>query len=422
MKKIITRRGREYCYSSYTNRISLWNSESGFNFDAKSDVSFYASNDYRFDKVSLFVIEITQQCNLRCRYCCYSGSYESRRVHNDCDISWKILRNCVNFIEAHADLDEPYITICFYGGEALLARQKITWLISELTKNTDIKFHFSISTNGVLLTDDVIDWICSIPNLKLTVTLDGDKVLHDRNRVTKSGSGSYDVIMHNLRRFKEYHPKEYEERLVFLSTICSIFDLERLSNYWQSDPVIANKRPVRISQVMANFSKGEKISLKETDLISVYDKALKMYLSGEENILTDELKRLANVIERREFFKLPEAQKFITCCHAPYSCFITAQGELYICERFCQNLDVGNIETGFDQSKCNDLVERFTERKNLYCSGCWAKRLCRICATNLNYSDEELKQMCQAERRSLELALRYYCEIQEYAHTVQCKQ
>lgn len=415
MKKIITRRGREYCYSSRTNRISLWNSGNNFDFNTKSNVGFYASNEYRFDKVSLFVIEITQRCNLRCRYCCYSGNYKSRRVHNNCDISWEILRDCVNFIKTHVDSDEPYITVCFYGGEALLARQKITWLIDELAINSDIKFHFSISTNGVLLTDDIIDWICSIPNLKLTVTLDGDKILHDCNRVTKSGNGSYDVIMNNLRRFKERRPKEYEDRLVFISTMRSIFDLERLSNYWQNNHVIANKRPVRISQIMTNFSKGEKISLKEADLVDVYDKALKRHLLGEESILTDELKRLINIIERREFFKLPNRQKFVTCCHAPYSCFITAQGMLYICERFCQNLDVGNIETGFDQSKCNDLVEHFTERKNLYCSGCWAKRLCRICATNLNYSNEELEQMCQAERKNLELALRYYCEMQEYA-------
>ena len=412
MVEFKTKRGHKYSYSSLTNR--LYPSEVHNDID-NFRVEFDVSESYLLGKISTFTIEVTQDCNLRCRYCCYSGIYENRRVHQKTEISEDCIRKCINFIGDNLDYGSPYITVCFYGGEALLAKQKIERIITLLSTNySNVKFLFSISSNGLLLCESVIDWICATPNLQIVITIDGDKVMHDRNRVTRSGQGSFDIIMHNLAKFKNNYPELYLQKVHFISTVRSISDIVSLNSFWMSNNFLKNTRPRHISSLIPIFSKGEHISLDATPFISFFQSAYNAYINNEENILTDELLRFINPIKYRALNRIPSKQRVITCLHEPYSCFITSDGKLYVCERMCQEHSIGDIYNGINQKRCVELNKSFAERKNKYCSSCWAKRLCRICATNLNNTEEQFVQYCNTERMQLKLALQYYCEILEY--------
>lgn len=415
--RIVTRSGRKYNYSPLTNKIKL--GENNSLCEDLSIVSYVETSDYSFDKISMFTIEMTQQCNLRCKYCIYSGEYDNRRSHNEQSFSSDAIPSLVNFISAHTEESVPVITVCFYGGEALLQKDKIQKIIHELS-SLNYTFEYSISSNGVLLNEETVEWICSIPNLKVTITIDGDKLRHDANRVFPSGKGSFDIVMNNLKWFKDKYPEEYDKRIQFLSTVDSISRLHDLSIFWNRNRVLASHRPVHISSLIPNFSKDgapDSSSLLKKQLV-VYDNALISYIKGDENILTDELKRLIGIIEHRVFFDLPKQQKFITCCHNPYSCFISSTGQLYVCEKFGSEYSVGNLDSGFNEAALKKINKIFTQRKNSYCSKCWAKRLCRICATNVNHSIPEFEFFCNRERQKILLALKYYCEIQEWKHKI----
>lgn len=415
--RIITRSGRKYNYSPMTNKIKLWENDSLC--EDMSIVSYTETMDYSFDKISMFTIEMTQQCNLRCKYCIYSGEYDNRRSHNELSFQSEAIPSLINFIAVHADKSTPFITVCFYGGEALLQKNKIQKIISELD-SLNFTFEYTISSNGVLLDEETIEWICSASNIKVTITIDGDKFIHDANRVFPSGKGSFYIVMKNLKRFKDKYPEEYDKRIQFLSTIDSISRLNELSIFWEHNPVLASNRPVHISSIIPNFSKDgvrDSSSLLKKQLI-VYDNALASYIKGDENILTDELKRLIGIIEHRVFFELPKQQGFITCCHNPYSCFITSTGQLYICEKFNSDYSVGDLDSGFNEAALKKINKIFIERKNSHCSKCWAKRLCRICATNVNHSIPEFEYFCNREKQKIQLALKYYCEIQEWRHRI----
>ena len=413
--RFITRNGRKYNYSPVTNKIKLLGDSNLY--ENMSIVSYVDTMDYSFDKISMFTIEVTQQCNLRCKYCIYSGEYDNWRSHNEQSFPSDAIPLLINFIAVHADKTAPIITVCFYGGEALLQKDKIHKIISELNSLSFI-FEFTISSNGVLLNEETIEWICSANNLKVTITIDGDRLIHDANRVFPSGTGSFDIVMKNLKRFKDNYPEEYDKRVQFLSTVDSISRLHDLSIFWKNNPILSCHRPVHISTIIPNFSKVEVLDtaslLKEQ--VAIYDEALCSYLKGDENILTDELKRLTGIIEHREFFELPKQQRFFTCCHNPYSCFITSTGQLYVCEKFNSENSVGNLDSGFDITALKKINAIFTKRKNSHCSRCWAKRLCRICATNVNHSTTEFEFFCTREKQKIQLALKYYCEIQEYKH------
>lgn len=410
MIEINTAQGNNYFYSVRSNRIypMKMNEEDCRNFH------FVLDESYSFNKISIYTIEITQQCNLRCKYCCYSGDYNNRRSHSTMQMSYKMLTSCVNFIGKTMNNEDSPITVCFYGGEALLAIDKISWTINELQKHyPQTVFEYAISTNGVLLNKKTVEWICSIPNLKVTVTVDGRREIHDSNRVVKDGKGSFEQIMDNLQMFYQLAPKEYLSRIQFISTVESISQVIDLNDFWMNDTLLKQTRPKHISSIIPNFGKNERVMVNKERFDYFYRSAFNAFIRGEENVLTDELKRLVSVIERRLYYKEPQQQRFRTCFNNLYSCFITANGILYACERFCEELCIGSLYEGVDVGKCMHLNESFLQRKNKYCKNCWAHRMCRICATNLNNTEEQLCQYCENERMQLQLALQYYCEMLE---------
>lgn len=412
MLEFETSQGNKYYYASIDNRI--YPGKVSVNIDA-TDVEFVLSESYLFNKVSTFTIEVTQQCNLRCKYCCYSGEYDNRRTHTSVELSEDNTIKCIEFIGKNMDLTSPYITICFYGGEALLAKRKIEYMINSLQVNhPNVKFIFSISSNGILLNRQNIEWICNTPNLKIVVTIDGDKVMHDKNRVTCNGKGSFDIIMQNLNTFRDLYPELYLQKVEFISTVKSIRDIIRLNSFWMSNELLKRSVPKHISSLIPNFSKGEHPTVTENPFKIFFNEAFNSYINNENNILTNELQRFTNVIKHRDIVSIPSQQRFITCLNEPYSCFITANGMLYICERMCQDHCIGDLEHGIEQDKCIKLNKTFVERKNKFCSKCWAKRLCRICATNLNNNEEHFIQYCNSERIQLKLTLQYFCEILEF--------
>ena len=69
--------------------------------DIALSTQFELSNEYDYSQIGIYTIEITQQCNLRCKYCCYSGEYHNRRKHNNSEISWETLEQCITFIYEH---------------------------------------------------------------------------------------------------------------------------------------------------------------------------------------------------------------------------------------------------------------------------------------------------------------------------------
>ena len=412
MRKIVTNNSRKYGYCTQTNKIYLW--DDNYKYKEFDSVEYLTSTELVQNKISMFTVELTQQCNLRCSYCCYSGDYRDRRMHNSLEISWETLRHTVNFIQRHSDSESPKIVVCFYGGEALLALDKMKWVISELRKSIPERYQFSISTNGLLLTENIVDWICSIPDLVINITINGDHTTHDANRKTAGGKGSFSVIMNNLTLFKQKYSEEYDRRIQFLSTVHSCKEIISISDYWETNPLLKNHRPVHISYVIPNFDKKPVSMINLTWVKSFYNRAREDLRNGKENIITDELQRLVGKVRSREFYELPSNQRFVTCLHNLYSCFITARGDLYACEKFCSKNKVGNVYEGVNDNECRILIDSFLERKNKYCSSCWANRLCRICATNLNHTDEEFNILCDEERVYVELALQYYCEVREF--------
>ncbi len=177
----------------------------------------------------LLILELTQNCNLRCAYCVYGSSYPEMRNHGEQTMSLHHAQCVIDDFLRHRSYKH---WICFYGGEPLLEftlLKDIVLYASQMAQEQQGRVGFALMTNGTLLTDEIIHFLVKY-DFEVRISLDGDKESHDRYRRFRhdghhdAGHGSYDVVRKNLDRFVELYPK-YEKRGVVV-TITATTDLD----------------------------------------------------------------------------------------------------------------------------------------------------------------------------------------------------
>ncbi|MCP4214200.1 MAG: radical SAM protein [bacterium] len=144
-----------------------------------------------------FTIAVTRNCNLSCKYC-YSGQKTS------VDMSMETAKRIIDFA-ADMAVDEKEIDVSFFGGEPTLCFPLIketTDYIRSWEERTGKNVHISMTTNGTLLTSDILRFL-KREKFDLCVSLDGPEHVHNLYRCSGSGKGSYDRIMENIRRAGE---------------------------------------------------------------------------------------------------------------------------------------------------------------------------------------------------------------------------
>lgn len=396
-------------YYTLDNRIELSNV---FDKSKTFETSFEISETIETAKITKFVLELTQQCTMRCAYCCYSGKYEGVRSHSSASMSESTIDKAISFISSHYDKKAKKIKINFYGGEALIRFDEIQYVISKLKMHIDCTIQYSISTNGLGLNPNIIDWICSIPNIQVMLSVDGDERMHNARRKTIDGQGSYNRIISNLRYFKENYPDEYKNRIVILSTVKDTNEVLKLYDVWSST-FLADKYPQIISTISPIFSDENYQLPVISDIRNFYKRAFEQLVNGMDTILTRSLKSFISPLEERRFAILNKVQLVSSCLNDMHSCYIDAHGILYACEKVCSNQKIGSLEDGIDQASINRLNTLYVERLNNLCSKCWAMRLCERCLVNLNYQQYNQEKICNVERQRILLALQFYCLIKD---------
>ncbi len=156
---------------------------------------------------------VSHRCNLCCQYCIYSEEYTHTRTHESRDMSLQTAKEVLRLyfdrfskVKNHNPRATP--TIGFYGGEPLLnfaLIEKITKLASEYW---DSPINFHLTTNGTLLSKEIIDFL-EKHGFFLSVSLDGPRDEHNKNRIYPSGKGSFDDIVQNLAMLSKEYRKEH---------------------------------------------------------------------------------------------------------------------------------------------------------------------------------------------------------------------
>ena len=164
--------------------------------------------------VKALCLHIAHDCNLACQYCfAEEGEYHGRRAL----MSFEVGKKALDFLIANSG-NRRNLEVDFFGGEPLMNWQVVKDLVAygrEQEKLHDKKFRFTLTTNGVLLNDEVMEF-CNREMGNVVLSIDGRKEVHDKMRPFRKGTGSYDLIVPKFQKFAESrHQDKYYVRGTF---------------------------------------------------------------------------------------------------------------------------------------------------------------------------------------------------------------
>ncbi|PYG84365.1 uncharacterized protein LY28_03628 [Ruminiclostridium sufflavum DSM 19573] len=361
-----------------------------------------AVESYMNNKINMIIIQVTQACNLRCRYCPYSGQYDNRS-HTNKRMSLEMAKRGIDFLWEHSkDCEE--VNLGFYGGEPTLEFN----LIKTCMEYAKIKFEgknvkFSITTNGTALTNEMIEYFYD-NNVILMISLDGPKEIHDKNRVFADNSGSFEAVMANVRKIKSSYP-DFFHKILFNVVADPENDYSCTSNFLSGNEVI--KDSVINSSEVNMFYRKEDIEISEDFCIKKGYELFKLFLSKLGRFDQKKVSPLVSVnysfLEKMYNEQLRTVEALPDRYHHGGPCipgaqrlFMSVDGTFYPCERVSEESEavkIGHIDTGIDIEKVKILLNigKLTENA---CKNCWAIRYCSLCLV----SCDNLKELSAAQK------------------------
>lgn len=374
-----------------------------------SETTDFENIKYNEDNIiKALCLHVAHDCNLRCEYCFASqGDFEGTRSIMDLETGKKALDFLVENSGNRRNLE-----VDFFGGEPLMNFDVVKELVHygrEIEKEHNKNFRFTITTNGVLLDDDKIDFINEHMS-NVVLSLDGRREVNDRMRPTVSGEGSYDIIVPKFKKLVDKRgDKEYYIRGTFTSNNLD-FSKDALDFYEQGFEKISIE-PVVTDPKMDYAIREEHLD----DILKEYEDFSKEYIKIKK---TDE-----DFLFFHYMIDLDQgpclAKRAVGCGAGSEYIAITPEGDIYPCHQFVGNEEflIGHVDTGI---KDTSLRENF-RKANVYnkeaCSNCWAKFYCSGgCHANAYHSHGDIMKPyeigCEMEKKRIECAISVLASLQ----------
>lgn len=350
-------------------------------------------------------LHISHDCNLRCKYCFAStGDFGKGRKLMPVETGKK----AIDFLLTHSG-NRHNLELDFFGGEPLMnwdAVKEIVDYARSKEEEYNKKFRFTVTTNGVLLNDDNIDYI-NKEMKNVVLSLDGRKCVNDNMRLAINGKGSYDVIVPKFQKLVEKRlegeNKEYYARgtftknnLDFAQDVYHIADdlgFDQLS----VEPVIADP--------------SEPYAITEEDLPTIFAEYEKLAV---EMIRRKKEGRCFNFFHFMiDLDQGPCAIKRLRGCGCGNEYVsVTPDGDIYPCHQFVGNDEwkMGNLDDGTLDTEMKDKFACSNIYTKEGCKDCWCKFYCSGGCNANNYSfnkdiNKPVKLSCEMERKRVECAI-----------------
>lgn len=286
-------------------------------------------------------IWVTKKCNLNCTYC-YEGIYKETESME--------MGICNKIITYTKKINEP-INIRFHGGEPLLEYEKLQYLYKELKKNKNIKT-FGITTNATLLNEQKIEFLSKAMD-DFSISIDGGKEIHDRNRKYFSGMGSYDKLIQVIPEVLKKKPYARARMTVTPETVPYLYEsVESIINL--------GFKVIAIAVNVFDNKWNEDNKKQYFDAVKcIYDK-----YNGNKEIHI-------SVIERDSIKKLA------SCGGGKDSIHIAIDGTFYPCSFSVgiRDFAIGNIDSGIEYGKVEEIT-KIGKIINKDCIGCTVYDFC----------------------------------------------
>ena len=351
--------------------------------------------------VKALCLHIAHDCNLACRYCfAGEGEYKGDRSLMSLEVGKKAL----DFLVANSG-NRRNLEVDFFGGEPLMNFDVVKELVAygrELEKTHDKHFRFTLTTNGVLLRDDVIEFANKEMD-NIVLSIDGRKEVHDHMRPFKNGKGSYDFILDKFKKVAESrNQQKYYVRgtfthynLDFVKDVLSLADegFEQIS----VEPVVAGPE--------------EPYAIREEDIPQICE--------GYDELAKEMLKRKKEGRGFNFFHYMidlsggPCVYKRLSGCGSGTEYLaVTPWGDLYPCHQFVgeEEFCLGNVDDGIVNTEMRDTFKLCNVYAKEECRNCFAKFYCSGgCAANAYHCHQDINKPyeigCELQRKRVECAI-----------------
>jgi len=398
LKELSKKYSEDQANESFAELKKLVEAEELMTDDFYQDI---AKNWSKKSVVKALCLHIAHDCNLRCKYCfADTGEYKGHRALMSAEVGKK----AIDFVIKNSG-SRHNIEIDYFGGEPLMnfgVVKEITEYAKEEGKKHNKNFRFTLTTNGILLNDEVKAYVNENMS-NIVLSLDGTKETNDRMRVRVDGSGCYDAIVPKFLDIAESRNQDNyyvrgtftAENLNFADDVMHMADLGFLQT--SVEPVVADEK--------------EPWALKEEHLETVkaeYEKLAKLYIDRRR-----EGKPFNFFHFMIDLNQGPCVVKRLSGCGAGHEYIaVSPEGDIYPCHQFVGNNDfkMGSVMTG----EFNEEIKSVFEKSNIYtkpsCKDCFAKFYCSGgCAANAyNFNkdiNEPYKLACEFERKRVECAI-----------------
>ena len=324
--------------------------------------------------VKALCLHIAHDCNLACRYCfAEEGEYHGRRAL----MSFEVGKKALDFLIANSG-NRRNLEVDFFGGEPLMNWKVVKDLVAygrEQEKLHNKHFRFTLTTNGVLLNDEIMEF-CNKEMGNVVLSLDGRKEVNDKMRPFRNGAGSYDLIVPKFQKFAESRNQmNYYVRgtfthhnLDFADDAIHFADLG--FKQMSIEPVVAPPE--------ADYA------IREEDLPKILDQY--------DKLAVEYIKRKKEGRGFNFFHFMIDlnagpcvAKRLSGCGSGTEYLAVTPWGDLYPCHQFVgqENFLLGNVDTGITNTPVRDEFKLCNVYAKEKCRDCFARFYCSGgCAAN----------------------------------------
>ena len=373
--------------------------ENGMLYSDSQDISNLTYNQDNI--VKAMCLHVAHDCNLKCEYCFASqGNFKGERSMMDLETGKKAL-----LYLAQNSGNRRNLEVDFFGGEPLMNFGTVKDLVDygrSIEQEYNKHFRFTITTNGVLLDDDKIQYINENMD-NVVLSLDGRKTVNDAMRLTVGGEGSYDVILPKIKKMVQARgEKDYYVRGTFTSKNLD-FGKDAINFHREGfkkisiEPVVA---PEEMDYAIREDHLGR--------ILQEYEDFSKEYIR-----LTQEDKDFMFFHFMIDLDQGPCVVKRAVGCGAGSEYLaVTPEGELYPCHQFVGEKEflLGTLETGIQNRELRDKFKLANVYNKEECRNCWARFYCSGgCHANAHYAHNDIMKPyeigCEMEKKRIECAL-----------------
>ena len=348
------------------------------------------------------VFEVTDACNLKCKYCGYGELYSGYDRRKNQFLSLNRAKTLLDYMAGSWNSPKNHyynkeIRIGFYGGEPLLNFPFIEKIV-QYAKHIRLKhnyFTFGLTTNGVLL-DKYIDYFVD-NRFHLLISLDGDKECSGF-RVFPNGKPAFESIYKNICLLRKQFPDYYEKYVGFAAVLHRLNSVERIYDFFKTHlnkiPGISDVSPFGIKESMKDAF--NKIFVKMSDSFDQAGQQVKC--EAIRSLRGDTVRKVAELLyfysddtfkRLEELLPNPGKNNIPTGACAPLNrkIFLNVNGKILPCERVSSTHLLGTVTENQVQINFEEVARKYNhyfDQLAEQCPGCYNTRNCSNCILHMN--------------------------------------